>query len=146
MRALVLCPTRELAGQIEREFIRLSAGKKFGVCVLSKANTTKSNHIDTLISTPLRLVHLLKESEFTLDCVKILVMDEADRLFELGFLEQVDEILAACTAVDLQRCLFSATLPEGVENLARTILRDPIRVSIWCFNLFYSILMLYMNI
>lgn len=60
----------------------------------------------------------------------MLVLDEADKLMELGFLEQVDEILAACSNNSLQKCLFSATIPSGVEALASSIMKDPIRVVI----------------
>ena len=59
-----------------------------------------------------------------------IVLDESDKLFEMGFLAQVDEILAACSSTQLHRSLFSATLPEGVETMARTFLVDPIRIII----------------
>ena len=74
----------------------------------------------------------------------MLVMDEADKLFEEGFVEQIDTILAACTHPHLQRLLFSATLPQvcsfslshskGVESLARIVLRDPVRVVVGVRN------------
>lgn len=59
-----------------------------------------------------------------------LVLDEADKLFELGLLEQTDEILAACTAENVQKSLFSATIPAAVEQLARSVMTDPLRVII----------------
>jgi len=62
--------------------------------------------------------------------VKHLVLDEADKLFELGLLEQTDEILAACTAENVQKSLFSATIPAAVEQLARSVMTDPLRVII----------------
>jgi ATP-dependent RNA helicase DDX52/ROK1 len=64
------------------------------------------------------------------DSVKYLVLDEADKLFELGLLEQTDEILAACTSKHLQKALFSATIPAAVEQLARSVMTDPLRVII----------------
>lgn len=61
-------------------------------------------------------------------------MDEADRLFELGFVEQVDTVMSACTHRSLKRALFSATMMQGVETLARTVLRDPVRLTIGARN------------
>jgi len=62
--------------------------------------------------------------------VKYLVLDEADKLFELGLLEQTDEILAACTSKSLHKALFSATIPSAVEQLARSVMTNPLRVII----------------
>lgn len=62
--------------------------------------------------------------------VEHLVLDEADKLFEMGFLEQIDSVMAACVHPGIVRSLFSATLPETVEQLARTILLDPCRVVV----------------
>lgn len=66
--------------------------------------------------------------------VEFLILDEADRLFELGFLDQVDTVMSACTNPKLKRALFSATMMQGVETLARTVLRDPIRLNIGARN------------
>ena len=62
--------------------------------------------------------------------VRYLILDEADKLLELGFLEQTDEIFAACSNTKLKKSLFSATLPSGVEALAKNFMKDPIRVVI----------------
>jgi len=62
--------------------------------------------------------------------VKYLVLDEADKLFELGLLDQTDEIIAACTSKTLHKALFSATIPAAVEELARSVMNDPIRLII----------------
>ena len=62
--------------------------------------------------------------------MKYLVLDEADKLFELGLLDQTDEIIAACTSKTLHKALFSATIPAAVEELARSVMKDPIRVII----------------
>ena len=160
-KALVLTPTRELAGQIFRDFQRLSFGKKFKASVLSSvkllsnhssnnnssssnsANKQFTNIVDTnngqqfdlLIATPLRLLTVLKENLLSLKDLKCLILDEADKLFEDGFLEQVDEIINACgTTVEeqkqLQRSMFSATMPEGIEELVKSVLIDPVRVQI----------------
>lgn len=83
-----------------------------------------------MIATPLKLVHYLHEGVLSLARVERLVLDEADRLFDLGFVQQMDEIIAACTFPGIQRSLFSATLPDGVEEMARSFLVDPVRVVI----------------
>ena len=62
--------------------------------------------------------------------MKYLVLDEADKLFELGLLDQTDEIIAACSSKTLHKALFSATIPAAVEELARSVMKDPIRVII----------------
>ncbi|GMF22121.1 unnamed protein product [Phytophthora fragariaefolia] len=143
IRSIVLAPTRDLAVQIRSEFTRLAAGKKSHITLLSKATAatitsqTKSklavNH-DVLIATPLRLVHLIQEAKVDLSTVEMVCLDEADRLLELGFVEQVDEIFAACTHPKVQRAMFSATMLEGVEELAQTVLRDPVKVAVGTKN------------
>jgi ATP-dependent RNA helicase DDX52/ROK1 len=62
--------------------------------------------------------------------VQHIILDEADKLLDIGFLDQVDEIFAACTNSNIQKNLFSATIPSGVEQLAKTFMLDPIRVVI----------------
>jgi len=134
-RAVIISPTRELAQQIYREFQTIAKGKPFKFCLLSKATnlnteTGYNKNFDILISTPLRLVHAIQHESIKLDGVQQLVLDEADRLLELGFLEQMDEIIAACNSPTLQTSLFSATIHSGVESIARTIMKDPIRIVI----------------
>jgi len=113
----------------------VAKGKPFRICLLSKATnlnteTGYNKNFDILISTPLRLVHAIQHESIKLDGVQQLVLDEADRLLELGFLEQMDEIIAACNSSTLQTSLFSATIHSGVESIARTIMKDPIRIVI----------------
>jgi ATP-dependent RNA helicase DDX52/ROK1 len=91
----------------------------------------------------MRLVHGINEKCLELDkycpsllstevdfSVEHLVLDEADKLFEEGLLEQTDEILAACPSETLQKSLFSATIPAGVEQLARSVMKDSLRLII----------------
>jgi ATP-dependent RNA helicase DDX52/ROK1 len=133
-RAIVLSPTRELAQQIYREFLRVSAGRNWHIQVLTKLNAnneaTNIKKRDILITTPARLAQLVKEKDMDLSAVEYLIMDEADRLFDLGFLEQVDAVMAVLTNKSIKRALFSATMSQGVESLARTILHDPIRITV----------------
>ncbi|KAH6579660.1 hypothetical protein BASA61_010092 [Batrachochytrium salamandrivorans] len=136
-RALIITPTRELAQQTYRELKKLSVGKPFKTCVLTKSTNATNAAVsstlkafDILISTPLRLVTSIKENSIKLDKVRHLVLDEADKLLEQGFLEQVDEIFAACSSPNLQKSLFSATIPSGIEQLAAAIMKDPIRIIV----------------
>jgi ATP-dependent RNA helicase DDX52/ROK1 len=154
-RALLLAPTRELASQICGEVQRLAAGRAFKVAVVSKAlAATKDgagqgvfSGYDLLVATPMRLLQALREGKVDLRRVRAVILDEADKLFELGregkkntageslepdksFLGQVDEILAACTYPEVQRALFSATLPPLIHDLASSVLRDPVSVSV----------------
>ena len=78
-----------------------------------------------MVCTPLRLVSLLRKGALTLASLEYLVLDEADKLLELGFLEQCDEVLAACDGATVQRCLFSATMPPAVEDLMHSVLPGP---------------------
>ncbi|KAJ3136356.1 regulator of ime2 [Physocladia obscura] len=147
-RAVIISPTRELALQIHRHIKDLTRGRKFKTCVLTKA-TNINNQItsaqlakfDILITTPMRLVNALDNDSIKLDKVRHLVLDEGDKLLELGFLGQMDFVFSACTSPHLQRSLFSATMPSGIEALARTFMRDPIRVIIGTINAATSTIM-----
>lgn len=136
-RVLIVSPTRELASQIHNQFLHLVEGTNFKVVLLSKAMVASFKQApelrpksDILVTTPLRLVHLIKEEKMDLSKVTQLVLDEADKLFELGFLEQIDDIVAACKAPTIHKALFSATIPSGVESLASSIMNDPCRVVV----------------
>ena len=131
-RAVVLSPTRELAAQTRRVFARLSPGRRLRAAVLTKAAAAGADFsaLDILISTPLRLGRLLAAGRIDLSRVSWLVMDEADKRFELGFVEQIDAIVGACSADAVRRALFSATLPEAVEALARSVMAAPLRITV----------------
>ncbi len=83
-----------------------------------------------VVSTPLRLLRLLTDTHSELALARVVVFDEADQLFNLGFLEQMDLILRRCTNPRAVRVLCSATVTAGVESLARNSLRDPIRIVV----------------
>mmetsp|Transcript_44923 Transcript_44923/g.71726 ORF Transcript_44923/g.71726 Transcript_44923/m.71726 type:complete len:564 (+) Transcript_44923:134-1825(+) len=141
--SLILAPTRELAGQILREFERLSHGKHFRKCLLRKATVgnveatfagkDSSVGFDLMVSTPLRLVRMIQENAIDLNGVECLVLDEADKLFEMGFMEQIDEIINACPK-SAQRAMFSATMLPQIEELARTVMIDPIEITVGTRN------------
>lgn len=135
IRAVIISPTRELALQTHVCISQLSEGKPFKIHFLSKAtgNPEHTKNYDVLISTPLRLVRLIQEQAIDLSAVEYLVFDEADQLFEMGFLQQVDEIIAACSAGSSQRCkraLFSATLGPSVLEMASSFMVDPLKIVI----------------
>lgn len=79
-------------------------------------------------------MHSISVESLSLSSVEWLVLDEADQLFENGFDAQIDEIIAACGNPRRQTALFSATMPQRVEELARSVLRDPVRVSVGAPN------------
>lgn len=140
IRAIIVAPTRELAQQITAEMKRFVPGSSYKAAFLNKAllNQWKAappkRFHDILITNPLRLIHAVENKVLDLSSVQSLVLDEADKLFELGFLDQLDTILAECTSPSLQKCLFSATIPSGVEEAARSFMLDPVKVVIGAPN------------
>lgn len=134
IHAIILCPTRELAAQTTRECKKLAKGKKFYIKLmtkdLAKNGDFGSMHCDILVSTPLRLQFVIRKRKLDLSRVEYLVLDESDKLFELGFVKQMDSIVKACSNPSIIRSLFSATLPDSVEELARTIMHDAVRIIV----------------
>jgi len=129
-RALVIDPSRELALQTLREFERLANGTTWRGCLVDKSETdSESSGCDLAISTPSRLVYLLNEGAFKLDKLKICVLDEADKLLDLGFAPQVDEIMQHIKTHP-QLLMFSATLPPPVVDLGESILKNPVRIHV----------------
>jgi ATP-dependent RNA helicase DDX52/ROK1 len=100
-------------------------------CLLTKATqNNEMDKVDILVATPLRLKSLVEKGKVRLSSVAFLVLDEADKLFEMGFVEQVDAAVAACDNPEVVRALFSATLPETVEQLARSVMTQPMRLTV----------------
>ncbi|CCK69975.1 RNA-dependent ATPase ROK1 KNAG_0D02250 [Huiozyma naganishii CBS 8797] len=143
LKGLIISPTKELANQIFIECTKLSHkifhGKKkpLRVALLSKSLGAKLKNkvvsdkkYDVIISTPLRLIDVVKNEALDLSRVKHLIFDEADKLFDKTFVEQTDDILSSCTDPSLRKAMFSATIPSGVEEIAHTIMMDPVRVII----------------
>jgi superfamily II DNA/RNA helicase len=132
---LVLVPTRELALQVAEVLEPIAKhGKRRVLPVYGGAS--RDDQIDALrdgveivVATPLRLIDLIKAGEVRLDAVSIVVLDEADRMADEGFMPQVEWILRHVTAAH-QTMLFSATLDGQVANLVRRYMRDPVEVSI----------------
>lgn len=126
-RGLIVAPTRELARQTHLECVALSAGSGLRACILSKTGTAKkslgkNSKYDILVTTPNRLVYLLKEGIASLKSVEWLIVDESDKLFEAGkqgFRDQLAEIYGACCGSKLRRALFSATAASELEEWCR---------------------------
>ncbi|CAK9067081.1 unnamed protein product [Durusdinium trenchii] len=129
-RGVVLSPTRELAMQTAKFARQLSKFNDLRCCLLVGGQGMEAqfehlaNNPDMVIATPGRLMHHILEAELSLSRVEILVFDEADRLFELGFAEQLQKILDA-TPSSRQCLLFSATLPAQLVSFSRAGIKDP---------------------
>jgi ATP-dependent RNA helicase RhlE len=133
-RALILAPTRELAVQIE-EMLRILAGgmRLSTVLVLGGVSrhaqvTRLQRGVDVVIATPGRLKDLVDDKKLRLDHTRWLVLDEADRMLDMGFIKPVREI-AARIGSRRQTALFSATMAPEIAALAAGLLRDPVRVE-----------------
>jgi len=132
-RALVVLPTTPLAQQVHRELRRLAGRRRVRSLLLTSKAAEKAGdfeRFDVLVAAPLRLAHALEAGTLDLSRVTRLVLDEADKVFEEGFLPQVDAVLRGLTHPGLVSALFSATLPERVEELARNFLKDPLRLLV----------------
>ena len=135
MRCIILSPTRELAIQTMRFAKDFSKGNNLRISLILGGDSMHEqfqslhDNPDIVIATPGRFVHLLHEMNMKLSSVEILVCDEADRLFELGFAEQLQDI---CTRLPKERqtTLFSATLPRSLVEFARAGLREPVLVRL----------------
>ncbi|MDQ6432949.1 DEAD/DEAH box helicase [Mesorhizobium sp. LHD-90] len=134
-RALILAPTRELAVQIEETIRVLAKGMHISTALVLGGVSRNSQvkrmapGVDILIATPGRLTDLVREGEVKLGETRWLVLDEADRMLDMGFINDVKRI-AKATHADRQTALFSATMPAEIEQLARGILKDPVHVEV----------------
>jgi ATP-dependent RNA helicase RhlE len=134
-RALILAPTRELARQIGERFgaygrrLPLRTAVIFGGVNQHHQVKALKAGVDILIATPGRLLDLCNQRHVRLDNVSVLVLDEADRMLDMGFIHDVRKIVSLCRG-ERQTLLFSATMPPAIAKLARDILKDPVRIDI----------------
>jgi ATP-dependent RNA helicase RhlE len=134
-RALILAPTRELAIQIGQEvreysrFLRLRHTVIFGGVKEGPQIAALARGTDILVATPGRLLDLVGQRRADLGAVEVLVLDEADRMLDMGFIRDVRRLVAALPA-ERQSMLFSATMPDEIARLADGLLRDPLRVEV----------------
>jgi ATP-dependent RNA helicase RhlE len=135
VRALVVSPTRELAEQTCEAFTDLGAytGLQsiaiYGGVDMGRQERRLHDGVDIVVACPGRLLDHLWKGNISLSKLEVLVIDEADRMFDMGFLPDVHQILG-CILHERQTLLFSATIPAGIRRLAREVMRDPVTVQI----------------
>ena len=134
-RSLVLAPTRELAVQISESFelfgshLRLRQAVVYGGVSRRTQIEKLERGVDILVATPGRLLDLMEDGKIVLGLAKILVIDEADRMLDMGFIPDIKRIIAALPGMR-QTLFFSATMPPAVTGLAENILNEPQRIEI----------------
>jgi len=135
LRALVLEPTRELAAQVETaihdygRFTNLRIAVVFGGTGYGRQDQTLRQGVDILVATPGRLLDQMKRGMVRLNQIEILVLDEADRMLDMGFMPDVRRIIERCPRAR-QSMLFSATIPPEIEQLCKWALRNPETIEI----------------
>jgi ATP-independent RNA helicase DbpA len=135
-QALVLCPTRELADQVAKHIRKLATGLPnlklltlTGGVALGPQLASLGHAPHVVVGTPGRVQELLRKKALDLRGIRTLVLDEADRLLDMGFEEPIREIIKA-TPKDRQSLLFSATFPDAVRAIARATMREPVEVTV----------------
>jgi ATP-dependent RNA helicase RhlE len=135
VRALVLTPTRELAAQVEEsvqtygKYLELTSVAIFGGVGMNPQISRLKKGVDILVATPGRLLDLMQQGMVDLSQVQMLVLDEADRMLDMGFIHDVKKVLAAVPKAK-QSLLFSATFSDEIRELAATLLKDPQSVQV----------------
>ena len=137
VRGLILVPTRELAAQVGEEIVslakylpqRVKVAVVFGGVSINPQMMNLRGGADIMVATPGRLLDLIDHNALSLCTVSLLVLDEADRLLDLGFGEELNRLLALLPA-KRQNLFFSATFPPAIEALAATLLNEPVRVEV----------------
>jgi superfamily II DNA/RNA helicase len=134
-RTLILEPTRELAAQVEESFVRYGVNHKLNVALLiggvsfGDQETKIMRGADVLIATPGRLLDFSERGKLLLTGIEILVIDEADRMLDMGFIPDIERI---CKLVPFTRqtLFFSATMPPEITRLTETFLQNPVRIEV----------------
>jgi len=135
VRALVLTPTRELAAQVEAsvraygKYLKLRSAVVYGGVGMSPQVATLRRGVDILVATPGRLLDHIQQRSVDLSRVEILVLDEADRMLDMGFIRDIRRVLAVLPAAR-QNLLFSATFSDDIRKLADGLLRNPEMIAI----------------
>ncbi|MSR18843.1 MAG: DEAD/DEAH box helicase [Phycisphaerales bacterium] len=134
-RALVLAPTRELAAQIGASFAAYGRGTSirhvviFGGVGQRPQVDALRNGVDIIVATPGRLTDLMQQRVVDLRSISFVVLDEADRMLDMGFIDPIRRIMGAVPG-KRQTMLFSATMPDEIKHLADSFMRDPVRVAV----------------
>ena len=135
IRALILSPTRELAAQIHQsirtygQFTPVRSTVIYGGVNQKPQVISLRQGVDVLIATPGRLFDLMNQGMVNLRHVEVFVLDEADRMLDMGFIHDIRKVIAQLPA-ERQNLMFSATMPKEIRALANTILRNPVEVSV----------------
>ncbi len=134
-QALILTPTRELAVQVKEDFTnigrfkRIKAAAIYGRHPFSIEKTELKQKTHVVVGTPGRVMDHIRKGTFPLSKIDCLVIDEADRMLDMGFIEQVREIIAELPA-ERMTMLFSATMPEEIERISADYMRSPVRINV----------------
>jgi len=134
-RVLVLSPTRELSGQILDSFrtygrhLRIQSALAIGGVSMGAQVRAMQNGVDVLVATPGRLLDLVQSNAVRLNSVEVFVLDEADRMLDMGFIHDIKKIITKLPN-QRQTLLFSATMPQDIAELARQMLKDPATVEV----------------
>lgn len=136
LQGLVLCPTRELADQVSREIRRLARFipnvKVLTLCggvPLRPHLASLAHEPNIVVGTPGRILELLQKKALPLKSIRVLVLDEADRMLDMGFADDLHTILEAIPR-QRQTLLFSATIPQSIREISRELQRDPLQITL----------------
>ena len=135
VRALILTPTRELAAQVEEsvrtynKYVKLSSAVVFGGVNINPQMSRLKQGVDILVATPGRLLDLMQQGAVNLKHVEILVLDEADRMLDMGFIRDIRRVLAVLPP-KRQNLLFSATFSDEIKTLADGLLNNPAMIEV----------------
>ncbi|MBN1385767.1 DEAD/DEAH box helicase [Candidatus Woesearchaeota archaeon] len=134
IQALILTPTRELAEQIHKELIKFSKYKPLQVAVVYGGvaidpQMSKLRTADVVVGTPGRILDHMSRGTVNFSKVRILVLDEADRMLDMGFIDDVERIIKVCPK-ERQTLLFSATIPPDLASLSKRYMHDAVKVSV----------------
>jgi ATP-dependent RNA helicase RhlE len=134
-RCLVLEPTRELALQVEESFRAYGRHTDLRICVVyggvgyGRQREELARGVDVIVATPGRLLDLMAEGDVKLGQLEVLILDEVDRMLDMGFLPDVRRIILKCPK-ERQTLFFSATLPPQIQGLVRSVLNNPVAIEI----------------
>ncbi|MDR3451657.1 MAG: ATP-dependent RNA helicase DbpA [Rhodoferax sp.] len=136
VQALVLCPTRELADQVTQEIRRLARAEEnikivtlCGGVPMRMQNASLEHGAHIVVGTPGRIMDHLQRGTLNLEALNTLVLDEADRMLDMGFFDDIATVARQCPK-ERQTLLFSATYPEGIEKIARQFMREPRQIKV----------------
>jgi len=135
MRSLILTPTRELASQINESIKSYSKGMNIKTTVIFGGVGERpqimamSQGVDILIATPGRLLDLMSYGHIKYDQLEVFILDEADRMLDMGFFNDVKKVIAKLPT-EKQTLLFSATMPNDISSLAHSLLKNPVRIEV----------------